>query len=281
MQQDLTSSPTRNLVKRKMPESFYKPPVLKTQVCSIEAIHHQNHNHTHTFSLPSLNETKNTKSPLQHNRQSPLIATGSIDNINEHSHFNQPQNPTSQFNSSFKAQTSTQQHIHQNLMPPLQPSHQQLHHAKTFSLPVSFDPNTYLLSSRNDIGTKSSSLSSNAHLQQLQPPSSSFNQSIDVPLPPGWQSEKTSTGQVYFINHLTKTTTWDDPRQLYNLPSNQNEISHELRLKISQSIPLPHNWEEARNANGDVYFINHNNRTTCWEDPRLSKLYFGIFAIFF
>ena len=69
---------------------------------------------------------------------------------------------------------------------------------------------------------------------------------------------------------MTKTTTWDDPRRLFNLPTNQNEISHDLRLTISKTIPLPHGWEEARNANGEVYFINHKTRTTCWEDPRLS-----------
>ena len=31
-----TSSPARGLAKRKMPESFYKPPLLKTQICSME-----------------------------------------------------------------------------------------------------------------------------------------------------------------------------------------------------------------------------------------------------
>mmetsp|Transcript_15456 Transcript_15456/g.39980 ORF Transcript_15456/g.39980 Transcript_15456/m.39980 type:complete len:167 (+) Transcript_15456:50-550(+) len=33
------------------------------------------------------------------------------------------------------------------------------------------------------------------------------------PLPPGWEGrlDKTS-GRVYFLNHNTKTTTWDDPR---------------------------------------------------------------------
>lgn len=261
--QDLTSSPTRNIVKRKMPESFYKPPVLKTQVCSLEAIH-QNH-HAHTFSLPSLNEP--TNKPLPHhgnnnnNSQMHLatITTSSIGSLNDPSHFNTTHGPVNTFNNN--SFTSQQHQMPSSLQ-------QQQLHAKTFSLPVSFDPNTYLVNSRNDLNDATPSTSSMA---QLQPPSSNFNQCIDVPLPPGWQAEKTPTGQVYFINHLTKTTTWDDPRQLYNLPSNQNEIGHELRLKISQSIPLPHNWEEARNVNGDVYFINHNNRTTCWEDPRLSK----------
>ena len=62
------------------------------------------------------------------------------------------------------------------------------HHVKTFSLPVAFDPSSYIMNK-------------NAHHSNtvLPPPMRSFNQNIDVPLPPGWQSEKTATGQVYFI----------------------------------------------------------------------------------
>lgn len=60
---------------------------------------------------------------------------------------------------------------------------------------------------------------------------------------------------------------------------NQNEISGELRSKIARSIPLPMGWEEARTINGEVYYINHNNKTTCWEDPRISNRYDRIYLI--
>ncbi|XP_073991861.1 transcriptional coactivator yki isoform X4 [Rhodnius prolixus] len=33
------------------------------------------------------------------------------------------------------------------------------------------------------------------------------------PLPPGWEQARTSEGQVYFLNHITQTTTWEDPRK--------------------------------------------------------------------
>ncbi len=72
------------------------------------------------------------------------------------------------------------------------------------------------------------------------------------------------------LSHLTKVTTWEDPRKQYNLPVNQSEISHDLRARIANTIPLPNGWEEARGANGEVYYINHINRTTQWEDPRLA-----------
>ena len=36
--------------------------------------------------------------------------------------------------------------------------------------------------------------------------------------------------------------------------------------------PLPYGWEEGVTAAGEVYFINHNDRTTSWNDPRLTGL---------
>jgi E3 ubiquitin-protein ligase NEDD4 len=32
------------------------------------------------------------------------------------------------------------------------------------------------------------------------------------PLPDGWEMRTTETGRAYFIDHATKTTTWQDPR---------------------------------------------------------------------
>jgi len=32
------------------------------------------------------------------------------------------------------------------------------------------------------------------------------------PLPPGWEKAVGDSGLPYFVNHVTKTTTWVDPR---------------------------------------------------------------------
>ena len=32
------------------------------------------------------------------------------------------------------------------------------------------------------------------------------------PLPPGWEKRVDSTDRLYFVNHNTKTTQWEDPR---------------------------------------------------------------------
>lgn len=36
--------------------------------------------------------------------------------------------------------------------------------------------------------------------------------------------------------------------------------------------PLPEGWEQSSTADGEVYFINHQTRTTSWFDPRIREL---------
>lgn len=137
-------------------------------------------------------------------------------------------------------------------MPQQQPPQSIQSHSKSYSLPAEFHgPQTVFFSG------------------QLPPPTRITNINGDIPLPPGWECERTTSGQAYFINHLTKTTSWEDPRKLYNLPSNQIDISNDTRAIINQ-IPLPDGWEQAITSNGEIYFINHISKTTSWEDPRIS-----------
>ena len=42
--------------------------------------------------------------------------------------------------------------------------------------------------------------------------------------------------------------------------------------------PLPPGWEKSVTPQGQVYFLNHNNKSTQWEDPRKvikNKLFFN------
>ena len=39
--------------------------------------------------------------------------------------------------------------------------------------------------------------------------------------------------------------------------------------QILAQIPMPSGWQQARTARGELYFLNHNTKTTCWEDPRI------------
>jgi hypothetical protein len=65
-------------------------------------------------------------------------------------------------------------------------------------------------------------------------------------LPEGWECRRDKrTGRVYYLNHNTKATTWDDPR------------------------PLPYGWERrVDKKTGKNYFVDHNTKKTSWDDPR-------------
>ncbi|NXK67583.1 WWTR1 protein, partial [Sylvietta virens] len=54
------------------------------------------------------------------------------------------------------------------------------------------------------------------------------------PLPPGWEMALTQTGQRYFLNHIEKITTWQDPRKPMNQPL--NHVSHH---PAATSAPAP------------------------------------------
>ncbi|KAI6075028.1 NEDD4-like E3 ubiquitin-protein ligase WWP1 isoform X1 [Aix galericulata] len=75
------------------------------------------------------------------------------------------------------------------------------------------------------------------------------------PLPPGWERRVDSNDRVYFVNHNTKTTQWEDPRT----QGLQNED------------PLPEGWEIRYTREGVRYFVDHNTRTTTFNDPRTGK----------
>ena len=52
-------------------------------------------------------------------------------------------------------------------------------------------------------------------------------------------------------------------------------------LQINHLDPnkLPMGWEVLKDKNNRTYFVNHNDRTTHWEDPRLAmcfKVYLSI-----
>ncbi|EDV25574.1 uncharacterized protein TRIADDRAFT_23972 [Trichoplax adhaerens] len=76
---------------------------------------------------------------------------------------------------------------------------------------------------------------------------SSGIQVVGRDLPPGWERRIDHNGRVYFVDHNTKTTQWEDPRTL---------------------APLPPSWEKKVTDQGIVYFIDHSTKTTTYTDPR-------------
>jgi len=53
------------------------------------------------------------------------------------------------------------------------------------------------------------------------------------PLPSGWEIRFTPTARVYFVDHNTKTTTWDDPRMPSALDANVPQYMRDFRRKLT------------------------------------------------
>ncbi|XP_040196132.1 transcriptional coactivator YAP1 isoform X2 [Rana temporaria] len=118
------------------------------------------------------------------------------------------------------------------------------------------------------------------HLRQ-----SSYEIPDDVPLPPGWEMAKTPSGQRYFLktvyfknispihenSHIEQTTTWQDPRKAM---LSQMNVTAPTSPPVQPNLmnptgPLPDGWEQAITQEGEIYYINHKNKSTSWLDPRL------------
>ncbi|XP_020011918.2 WW domain-containing transcription regulator protein 1 isoform X2 [Castor canadensis] len=79
-------------------------------------------------------------------------------------------------------------------------------------------------------GAAGSPAQQHAHLRQQ-----SYDVTDELPLPPGWEMTFTATGQRYFLNHIEKITTWQDPRKTMN----QQPLSHINLHPAVTSTPVP------------------------------------------
>jgi E3 ubiquitin-protein ligase NEDD4 len=90
-------------------------------------------------------------------------------------------------------------------------------------------------------------------------------------LPVGWEQRHTAEGRAYFVDHNTRTTTWVDPRrqQYIRMYGGQQGGQTIQQQPVSQLGPLPSGWEMRLTNTARVYFVDHNTKTTTWDDPRL------------
>ncbi|KAG0189331.1 hypothetical protein DFQ28_003532 [Apophysomyces sp. BC1034] len=112
------------------------------------------------------------------------------------------------------------------------------------------------------------------------------------PLPPGWgkfiilvvtidsnfcfyfrfvtEMRTSAEGRPYFVDHNTRTTTWVDPRRQQYISTIGPGSNLQVQVQpVSQLGPLPSGWEMRLTSTGRVYFVDHNTKTTTWDDPRL------------
>ncbi|KAJ4001408.1 hypothetical protein F5050DRAFT_1560835 [Lentinula boryana] len=90
-------------------------------------------------------------------------------------------------------------------------------------------------------------------------------------LPNGWEERFTLEGRPYYVDHNTRTTTWVDPRRqaIIRVMGPNGQGSSLQPQAISQLGPLPSGWEMRLTSTARVYFVDHNTKTTTWDDPRL------------
>ncbi|QPG74343.1 NEDD4 E3 ubiquitin-protein ligase [Brettanomyces nanus] len=87
-------------------------------------------------------------------------------------------------------------------------------------------------------------------------------------LPPGWEQRFTPEGRPYYVDHNTRTTTWVDPRRQQFVKSFGANAGYNAQ-RLSAMGPLPSGWEMRLANTSRVYFVDHNTKTTTWDDPRL------------
>ncbi|XP_076281171.1 suppressor of deltex [Lasioglossum baleicum] len=124
------------------------------------------------------------------------------------------------------------------------------------------------------------------------------------PLPLGWEVRRDPRGRIYYVDHNTRSTTWQRPNteRLQHFQHWQGERQHVVQQGNQRFLypqahgnqaavagpsmstvddddalgPLPAGWERRKQPEGRVYYVNHKNRTTQWEDPRTQGQETGI-----
>lgn len=74
-------------------------------------------------------------------------------------------------------------------------------------------------------------------------------------LPEGWEV-RSKSGQRYYVDHNTRTTTWAHP---------------DVSERAAGLGALPRGWEMRVTPKGVFYFVDHVAKITTWDDPRLSS----------
>ncbi|XP_047509768.1 transcriptional coactivator yorkie isoform X2 [Pieris napi] len=68
------------------------------------------------------------------------------------------------------------------------------------------------------------------------------------PLPAGWEQARTPEGQIYYLNHITKTTTWEDPRKTLAAQTVASGVQHQSAEALLTQTPSPQNLPTATPA---------------------------------
>ncbi|KAM9813242.1 membrane-associated guanylate kinase, WW and PDZ domain-containing protein 1b isoform 3-T3 [Neosynchiropus ocellatus] len=141
----------------------------------------------------------------------------------------------------------------------------EINHSVQPFAPHRSDP-PYLGTSPSPPSTTESTQQSHPHLSH--PPS----EDPLGPLPDNWEMAYTESGEVYFIDHNTKTTSWIDPRCLDKTQKPLEECEDDEGVhteELDSDLELPPGWEKIDDPVYGVYYVDHINRKTQYENPLL------------
>ncbi|KAJ3194084.1 hypothetical protein HK101_003549 [Irineochytrium annulatum] len=95
------------------------------------------------------------------------------------------------------------------------------------SLPAGWDPRR-VQRGNNTYGQNLTAQQAAQHLAQVQA------QSLAAlgPLPSGWEMRITNTNRIYFVDHNSKITTWDDPRLPSSVDNGVPQYKRDFRRKL-------------------------------------------------
>ncbi|XP_077579459.1 membrane-associated guanylate kinase, WW and PDZ domain-containing protein 1-like isoform X11 [Stigmatopora nigra] len=105
--------------------------------------------------------------------------------------------------------------------------------------------------------------------QTLAEPQVSPEDSLGV-LPENWEMAYTENGELYFIDHNTKTTSWLDPRCRDKAcrPLDECDDDEGIHTEDPESdLELPPGWERIDDPVYGIYYVDHINRKTQYENP--------------
>ncbi|PAV82427.1 hypothetical protein WR25_23377 isoform B [Diploscapter pachys] len=126
--------------------------------------------------------------------------------------------------------------------------------------------------------------------------STTWERPSNQPLPAGWEMKRDNYGRVYYVDHNTCSARWwcpaanileaheqwqsgrDQAMQRWGqrfLLQQGNGAAGGVAVKNDDPLGLlPEGWEKrVDTGSGRVYFFNHFNQITRWEDPRTQEVF--------
>jgi E3 ubiquitin-protein ligase NEDD4 len=135
---------------------------------------------------------------------------------------------------------------------------------------VNLESNNTVSTTTNTLTTTSTPNGSGPNAGNVSHNNNNMTSAGSGPLPPGWEMRTSAEGRPYFVDHNTRTTTWVDPRRQQYISTIGPGSNLQVQVQpVSQLGPLPSGWEMRLTSTGRVYFVDHNTKTTTWDDPRL------------